>query len=191
MTPQPPIVTAVCKEPEGIVVRYVYPLVLTPENLQKFWEKARKFPQVFGTEVKDFKSFCELFLSQEDGQVRAHGLFWVIDDFVGVYYMTHIHNTDALVHYSFFDRRHSGREELTKEMLRYVFRRFGFWRLSVEIPEYATNNTFGFTAALGFKKEGTKRNAIMFKDMKRAVKMYGLTREDALISYLTPETVSK
>lgn len=179
---QIPIVTAVCREPEGIVVRGVYPMQLTQENLQLFWEKARKFTTVFNTEHrKDFKLFCELFLSQEsDGTPRAHGLFWVVDDFVGIYYMTHITQIDAQVHYTFFDRRHHGREELTREMLRYAFRRFGFWRLNVEIPDYVSVHTYGFVSALGFKKEGKKRKAVEFKGARRDVITFGLLREEIL-----------
>lgn len=177
-----PVVTAVCAEPEGVTVRYVYPMPLSPENLRRFWEKSRKFSTVFGTEVKnDFKKFCELFLSQEDNGVpRAHGLFWVIDDFVGVYYMTHITQISAQVHYTFFDRRHFGREELTREMLRYAFRRFGFWRMDTEIPTYVTHNTHGFVAALGFKKVGRKRKAVEFKGARHDVLTYDIVREDIL-----------
>lgn len=176
-----PVVTAVCREPEGIVVRSAYAMQLSQENLQLFWSKARKFTTVFSVEVKDdFKKFCELFLSQEGNDVRAHGLFWVIDDFVGIYYMTHITGNDAQVHYTFFDRRHFGREELTREMLRYVFRRFGFWRLSVEIPNYVSSHTHGFVSALGFKKEGKKRKAVEFKDARHDVITYGLLREEIL-----------
>ena len=178
---QLPIVTAVCKEPEGIVVRSVYSMQLTRENLQRFWEKARKFTTVFSQETRgDFKQFCELFISQDENGIRPHGLFWVIDDFTGIYYMTRISQVDALVHYTFFDRRHFGREELTKEMLRYVFRRFGFWRLDVEIPDYITSNTHGFVAALGFKKIGKKRKAVEFKGARRDVITYDLLREDIL-----------
>lgn len=177
-----PIVTAVCKEPEGIVIRSVYQMQLTRDTLQKFWQKARKFTTVFSQETRgDFKRFCELFLSQDaDGSPRAHGLFWVIDDFVGIYYMTRMTEIDAQVHYTFFDRRHYGREELTKEMLRYVFRRFGFWRLDVEIPDYVTMNTHGFVNALGFKKQGKKRKAVEFKGSRRDVITYDLIRDDLL-----------
>lgn len=178
---QLPIVTAVCKEPEGITVRYVYPMELTQENLNRFWEKSRKFSTVFGEEIKNnYKKFCELFLSQDGDTVRAHGLFWVIDNFVGVYYMTHITQVSAQVHYTFFDRRHYGREELTKEMLRYAFRRFGFWRVDTEVPHYVSSNTHGFVAALGFKKVGRKRKAVEFKGERHDVFTYDLVREDIL-----------
>jgi RimJ/RimL family protein N-acetyltransferase len=177
-----PIASALCQEPEGEIVRYVYPMALTIENLRIFWEKSREFRTVFREEVNgDFKKFLEQFISQEgNGELRAHGLFWVIDDFVGVYYMTHINEVECEAHYTFFDRRHKGREALTKAMLRYAFQRFGFQRMTTIVPMYASKHTFGFTYAIGFKKEGIKRSCIQYKGEWFGATMFGLLREEAL-----------
>lgn len=175
------IVSAICHEPEGDVERFVYPMPLTLDNLRTFWQKSEDFTTVFGEEIKgDFKKFCELFISQDGEKFRAHGLFWVIDDFVGVYYVTHITEVDCQVHYTFFDRRHKGREDLTKALLRYGFESFGFRRMSVEVPMYASSHTFGFTAALGFKREGRKRKCIQYKGEWFDAACYGLLREEAI-----------
>jgi RimJ/RimL family protein N-acetyltransferase len=176
------ILSVVCNEPESIVCRHIYPMQLTPENLKVFWERARKLRTIFANDVNgDFKRFMEIFVSQDnDGQLRSHGLFWIIDDFVGVYYLTNITGIEAKAHYMFFDRRHRGREELTREMLRYVFRRYGFWRLTVDVPMYASKSTFGFVTALGFKKEGRKRKAIEYKGERFDVATFGILREDLL-----------
>lgn len=177
----PPITSALCREPEGEVTRYVYPMPLSITNLRTFWNKARQFPTVFGDEVNgDFKKFLEMFISQDGDTFRAHGLFWVIDDFVGVYFMTHITVVDCQVHYTFFDRRHLGREQLTKNMLKYAFERFGLRRMSVEIPMYASQHTRGFTLALGFKKEGRKRKCVQYKGDWFDAMCFGLLREEAL-----------
>lgn len=175
------VVSAYCAEPEGTFLRHVYPMLLTHENIQKFWEKSRQFRTLFATEVnKDYKKFAELFISVDpSGIARSHGLFWVIDDFVGVFYMTRITEVDAQVHYTFFDRRHKGREALTKQMLKYVFNTYGFRRLSVEIPMYVSKHTFGFTYALGFKKEGVKRKCVYYKDDWFDVTCFGILREEA------------
>ena len=179
--PQTSIITAICNEPEGTFVRHVYPMALSLENLHRFWEKASQFRTVFNSDVRgDFKAFCELFLSLDGNIPRAHGLFWVIDDFVGLYYMTHLSDHDCQVHYTFFDKRHKGREELTREMLRYAFRTFGFQRMTVEIPLYASRNTFGFTHAIGFKKEGVRRKCIKYKDDWFDAACFGLLRSEAL-----------
>lgn len=176
-----PVLAMVCDEPNGSVVRHVYPMYYTPENLKTFWEKASKYRTIFSADVNgDFKKFMETFVSQEGDTLRAHGLFYVIDDFVGVYYMTHIMEIEARVHYSFFDGRHKGRKELTKEMLRYAFRTFGFWRLNTEIPMYASKGTFGFVNAIGFTQEGRKRKAAEYDGTKFDVAIFGLLREEIL-----------
>lgn len=174
------VVAENCSEPEGDFKREIRPMPLTVENLHKFWEKSRQFRTVFGDEVNgDFKKFCELFISMDDDdKLRAHGLFWVIDDFVGVFYLTNMTDVEATCHYTFFDRRHLGREQLTRSMLRYVFDKFRFRRLNVEVPMYASKHTFGFTTALGFLKEGRKRKASFYKNDWFDIAMFGLLREE-------------
>lgn len=178
---QASVVTALCKEPEGDIIRGITPVQLTPEFLREFWEKSRQFRTLFTDEINgDYKKFLELFLSMDGDNIRAHGLFWVVDDFVGVFYITHITELDAQCHFTFFDRRLRGREELTRQFLRWGFRKFGFRRLNVEIPKYASRHTFGFTLALGFVKEGEKRKAAKYRDDWFDVVCFGLLREEAL-----------
>lgn len=174
------VVTELCCEPEGDFIRSVRPMQLTQENLRIFWEKSRQFPTIFSQEVNsDFKKFCELFLSVTDaGRLRSHGLFWVIDDFVGVYYMTNITEIDAQVHYTFFDRRHKGRENLTRAMLKHVFDTYGFRRLTVEVPMYVLKHTFGFVYALGFKREGRRRKCAFYKDDWFDATTFGILRSE-------------
>lgn len=181
LIPSVPVVSVECKEPEGTVIRHVYPMLLSMENLRTFWEKASQFRTLFTDDINgDFSKFCELFISADEAGVRAHGLFWVVDDFVGVFYLNFIRETEALCHYTFFDRRHFGREELTKAMLRHVFIKYGFQRLNVEVAAYASKHTFGFTHALGFVKEGRKRKCLLYKGDWFDVHQYGLLREEAL-----------
>ena len=180
-----PIFSYDCPEPKGIVRRYVYPMCFTMDNLRRFWEHASKFRVLFSEEVKDFHTFCEYFMSMEGETLSAHGLFWRVDDFVGVYYMTHIEKNDALIHYSFFDRRHRGRQELTRMMIRYVFDKYGFRRLSAAIPHFAntenekTLGAFQFIRQVGLKQEGIKRKAIMFNGDWFNVANFGVLKEEA------------
>lgn len=178
-----PILVVPCPEPDGLVERSVFPMILTPENLQTFWEKSRQFKYLFDKNVNDdFRKFCELFLyNGPNGELQPNGLFWLVDDFVGVFYMTRIvPSVDAEVHYTFFDRRHRGRHQLALEMIQYVFRKYNFRRLSVEIPLYSTEHTFRFIDALGFKKEGRKRKAIWHNDDWFDVALFGILKEEAL-----------
>lgn len=178
-----PILTVECEEPKvGKVLRSIYPMALSLENLQLMWEKTKEFRTLFSDEINgNFNKFCGVLISADgDGNnIRANGLFWVIDDFIGVYYMTHIiPGIEARVHYTFFDRRHTGREMLTKEMLKYAINRYKFQRLGVEIPTYASKHTFKFVEDLGFQREGRKRKCIFYKEEWRDVILYGILAEE-------------
>lgn len=170
------IVICDCHEPEGVVTREIRQMALTPDNLKKFWDKSRVFATLFAEDVRgDFKRFLELFLrTQADGSVESMGLFWVLDDFVGVYYLTDIRpGNDAQVHYTFFDRRHNGRIQISRELLRYAFDRFQFHRLSAAIPLY-NKQALKFVEDVGFVKEGRKRQATLHGKDWMDVNQYGI-----------------
>src|SRR4051794_11016225 len=96
-----------CLEPKGPVIRTIEPMIFTEQNLARLWEKVQEHRVLMNDEINgDFKKFVEVFISMDHNVPKANGLVWVIDDFVGVFYMTHITAVDALVHYSFFDGRH-------------------------------------------------------------------------------------
>lgn len=179
---EPIVLSAICDEPEGHIERYVRQMILTPENLKRFWKESCKFKTLFSTEIKnDFHEFLNVFLTMSpDGvSVIPRGLFWVIDDFVGMFYMTDIVVTiDAKIHYSFFDRRHKGRLELGKAMLQMAFSKYGFRRLSTEIPCYATKHANQFAESLGFQREGRKRKAALFEGTWFDVIQYGILPEE-------------
>lgn len=171
-----------CNEPEGDVERNVYFMPLSMETLKIFWEKSRPFKTLFNEEIRgDFHRFCEVFLELDsNGEARTKGLFWHVDDFVGVYYMNDIViNLEATVHFSFFDRRLRGRVGLTKRMLKLVFDTYNFKRLNVTIPVYASVATnFFVEKLLGFKYEGTKRLCVPFGGKLFSLKMYGLLKDE-------------
>ena len=181
-----PVVSAECDEPEGVITRHVYFMPLSPNNLRNLWEKARQFDTLFTEEIRgNFKKFLEVFLRQSVNGVETNGLFWVVDDFVGVFYMNNIiPDLEADVHYSFFDRRHRGRLELVRKMISYGFQRYGFQRMTVWIPVYATRHTFKFITDLGFKDEGKKRKAALYKGKLFDVVLFGILRQEALADRL-------
>lgn len=175
-----PIFLCDCHEPEGVITRGVYPMTLTPDNLKRFWELTQQFKILFDGEVKDFKQFCEMFITvnEDYSNIEAHGLFWRIDDFVGLYYMTHIQANDAQIHYSFFDRRHRGRQQMTRRIIQHVFNRYGFRRLSAEIP-FCAAGTFDFVKEVGLKIEGRKRKAVLYDNEWFDAQCFGVLKEEA------------
>lgn len=181
LTEQAPVLSIECYEPEGLVTRNVYPMTLTPRNLKTFWDKSRKFVTIFNEETRgDFRKFLEVFLREGVNGVEARGIFWTIDDFVGMLYLTDMEaEVDACAHYIFFDGRHKGRLDLVRAMLLYVMRRYNFHRLTAEAPLFYKPSALLFAEQLGFIKEGRKRLSRPFDGKWFDVNMYGLLREEA------------
>lgn len=164
----------------------IYPLIFTPENTVKFWNNARKFPTIYGHEIVDnWENFIDLFFEKSPEGLAPRGLFWVLNDFTGVFYLSDIRVeeedvVDALTHYTFFDRRHHGRTELVKEMLKFWFEKYKFSRLSAEIPNYTTPQARHFAQACGMSYEGKRRKATRFKGELYDVNLYGILRQEVI-----------
>jgi RimJ/RimL family protein N-acetyltransferase len=169
----------VCKEPEGPVEREVWPFVFNRENIFKLYKAASQFPVLFDGAVGTMENFLSRFLVENlSGDIEPAGLIWVIDDFVGIVYMNNISLEEADVHYSFFDRRHKGRETLVSAMLKYAFNKYRFTRLNAQIPAYAGLGPRIFAERCGFRLEGRKRKAVWYKGEKFDVYLYGILAEE-------------
>lgn len=169
----------ICKEPEGEVERHVWSFAFTRENTLRLYQEASKFPVLFGRPLNGIEDMLKFFITQNlSGDAEPQGLIWVVDDFQGMFYLNNISDIDAHVHYSFFDRRHKGREVLVREMLKKVFREFGFVRLNAYVPAQAGVGVRLFVERCGFKMEGRRRKASWWKDRWFDVYMYGILPED-------------
>lgn len=177
-----PVVSALCEEKHGKVMRSVRFMPLHLDNIKKFWEKSRQYPTLFGEEISgDYKKFVNMIVREGPHGIEVNGLFWVVDDFVGMFYMTDIEpGLDALVHYSFFDGRQKGRLDLCQAMIRYVFEKYQFHRLSIELPLFVNVRTREFVDKIGFHQEGRKREKAFFNNQYFDVACYGLLRKDVL-----------
>lgn len=182
------MITVVCDDPKKGEVQYeISPLILTPTNLQMFWKKSSKYTTLFNEEIRnDFGKFLSVFVSTTGaGEIQGKGLFWKVDtkdeEMLGVFYVTDITlDTDAQVHFSFFDGRTKGRIPLARAMLKYLFEHYNFNRVSVQIPVFVIPATFKFIEGLGFLKEGKKRRAIKFDNKFFDIVLYGILKDEVL-----------
>lgn len=161
------IITQMCREPEGDSERSIRLMPLSVGNLERFWKLAGQYRTLFNKEIKgDFKKFINVFLYEDvKKQVQTRGLFWVLDDFAGVYYITNIvPGVDALCHVNMLDGRFKGREEITKRLLLHAFEKYGFHRLTVQVPVYIKPNVIRFIRNLGFVSEGRLRGLVYYHD---------------------------
>jgi len=187
-----PVLSVVCKEKKASIIRHVYPLIFTNENLEKFWEKSRQFPVIFGKKLESIADFSEYFFTEKNGEPYLTGLFWVVDDFVGVFYLTEIFTEQADAHFTFFDKRLEGRENLTREMMRKVFEDFPtLVRLNVTLPCYVNEKVFQFVTKVGFKVEGKKRSCAFWKGKWFDAMSYGILRSEILTEPLKAEELER
>lgn len=172
-----PVVSVVCQEPEGVFRREVRFAPLTIERLQKYRERLSKFPTLFNCFVRDADDFVLSFISEDDGKLKANGLIWEVDD-VGIFFLTDIYPAfQATGHFTFWDQRFRGREPLLREMIRYVFREFGFHRIVAEVPLYSAP-TLAAVERVGFVKEGRLRKAAWYHGQWWDVNLYSILREE-------------
>lgn len=177
------VISVVCNERKGPVTRTIKPLVFTPDNLRKFWEKSSQFPVIFGKRLESFEDFSRYFFTERGDSISTTGLFWVVDDFIGVFYLTEIFPEQADAHFTFFDRKLEGRELLTIEMMKHVFEEFPtFNRLNVSLPCYVNDKVFQFVSRIGFKLEGRKRACSYWKGKWFDAVQYGILRKELLSS---------
>lgn len=175
------ILSSICNEKDGAVERKIYPFILTRDSLNKFYEKSKELQTIFSNEFfGDYEKFMATFFTKNDkGEPVPQGLFWVIDDYVGMFYITDIiPEIDCQCHYLFFDKKHYGREELTKKMLKYLFDKYKFHRLSIELPNYASDTTRRFIQNIGFFYEGKKIKAALLNGAWFDCNLYGLLQMD-------------
>lgn len=173
--------TCVCDEPEGSILRTVRHFEFNQENLDKLWNKISMFPSFMGSEIRTYTDMIKYFTTIDSGnRVIPKGLCLVVDDFVGIFWMTDIKQLhEASVHYTFFDKRNRGRINLCKKALEFAFRHFHFHRLWTQAPVPAAYVN-KFIQALGFIKFGTARRNTFFKGRFYDTNMYDVLKEEFL-----------
>lgn len=165
-------------EKSKVITRFVWLMDFSKENLDQLWQKSKEHRILFSDDVNgDFHTFCNIFLSEDvNGNIISNGLLWVVDDFVGILFMSNIKKREASLHFSFFDSRL--RLEISRDMIQYIFENYDFDRLNAEIVPFASPRVFNFIEELGFKREGKKRKAMLYKGEKFDLILYGLLREE-------------
>ena len=173
-----PILKVECDEPEGKFIREVSFAPLTVERLHNLWIQLSKFPMLFNRHIVDEGDFIASFVSEKDGNLKANGLLWEVDD-VGIFFLTDIYpQYQATGHYTFWDGRFRGREQLVREMVKYVFDEFDFHRIIAEVGMFS-QSALKAAERIGFVKEGRLRKAAWYQGDWWDVNLYSILKEEA------------
>ena len=174
-----PLFQCECDEPEGKIIRTVYQAEFSRGLLLNLWEKQKKYRTLMGKEVLTFDEFVDFFVKcYPDGTLESRGLCYIIDDCVGIFWLSNIcWPLGAEVHYTFFDGRHNGRLNLTRRALKYAFQTYCFARLYVRVALYA-KLPIRFVESVGFKREGRLRKCILYRDRYYDANAYSILKEE-------------
>lgn len=152
-------------------------LILTPAKIKEIWNKMQTCPTLFSDITRfDTENFS--------GLVTQANSFWmeVVEgqELVGLIYLTDLNWViDCTVHIVFFDRKLSEKRQLCRKVIGFLFDTFNFHRMTATVPAIFFM-TVRLATTLGFKKEGTKRQAHPMSGKWVDELQLGLLREEAL-----------
>lgn len=98
---------------------------------------------------------------------------------IGILYLTDIvPGTDALSHFNFFDGKLRGKASIMESVIeQHVFGKLDLHRITTTVPEHAHAMGKWLERHLGFSREGTKREAMLWHDEWEDLHIYGRVRE--------------
>ena len=145
-------------------------------KIRDLYKEAAKHDVLFADEMQgDVEHFVTLFMNPRsiwleiaDEEGNPVGTLYATDVIPGY---------DADVHVTFWDSKASGREDLVRDTLRWLFEKWDLSRVTAEIPGYQ-RGTIRFTSRCGFVREGEKRRADKYKGRWFGTVIMGFTRDD-------------
>lgn len=148
-------------------------MVLSWEKVDTLWDMMKKFTTLFSDLTRnDFTNFFKVITQQQTLWFEI----WEGEQLVGLLWLTDMELTvDASAHMAFFDRRPAEKEPVVRELIKWVFAHYPMHRISVSVPRMY-HGTHRLVEKLGFKREGTKREAVMIHGTWDDLKLYGLIR---------------
>ena len=168
-----------CVERGRSIVRTVRPAEITEENLHRWYLNLKDFKTLFNDHVEgSFENFLGQFLEKVPNGFVPTGYFWEVDG-VGLIRLSDVSDVEAKAHIAFWDGRLNGRETLIRGMAEHLFSTSELHRLVAEVPMYALP-LLGFVERVGFRKEGTLREAVRYLGKWYDVKLYSMLRWEVL-----------
>lgn len=152
-------------------------LVLTQEKVTWLWNQFNQYRTLFSDFTRgDLDNFINVLILPRS--------YWleIRDDAtgksIGIIYLTDITSpTESICHVVFFDRNLSEKVPLCKDLMRYVFHKFGFHRLTAIVPDIY-HATIRLAEKVGFKREGLVREALLIGNQWRDEIHFGILQSE-------------
>lgn len=151
-------------------------MVLTWSKVETLWETMGKYKTLFSDLTRN--DFANFFRAITQPNTLWFEVWQNEKELVGVIWLSNIEMTvDGVAHMVFFDRQPSEKKPVCRELIKWVFKNYPLHRVTVTPPELY-HATHRLLEALGFTREGTKREAVLIGGRWNDVRIYGLTRAE-------------
>lgn len=169
--PKDVLFSAECLEGDAVIVRYAKPMILDGEQIIKLWHRLSQFHVLFASPREtSFKNFVNIIQDE-------YSVLLAFDD-VGMALVSDlVPGVEVKVQFSFWDAKLKGREQLIRELVKWVIDVFGVRRVSMPVRADARAMR-AFVERVGFYVEGILKNWVK-KDLKLYdLYLYGVTESE-------------
>lgn len=148
---------------------------LNPEKLGMMWQLIQRHKTLFSDLTKgDEENFVAAITAPNSMwfEILKH------DTVVGIIYFSDMHQViDCNIHMVFFDRMPAEKYAVTKELIRWMFDNFPLQRMTSTPPEIYFA-TIKLAKRIGFRLEGSKREAVLLGGKWLNQTIFGITRSE-------------
>lgn len=151
-------------------------MVLTWEKVEHLWEQMRQYKTLFSDLTRD--DFGNFFKALTRPNTLWFEVWAVTGELVGLIWLADIEMTvDGSAHMVFFDRQPAEKQLVCQSLIKWVFKHYPLHRVTVTTPAiyFATQRML---RRMGFRLEGTKREAVMMDGKWVDTQFYGMTRSE-------------
>lgn len=150
---------------------------LNPKKIADIWRQISKYPVLFSdyTEGK-IEPFLAILMNPNSVWFEVYNE--TTDRTVGAVYVDRvIPGFDAQGHFAVWDSVANGRQPIFWGIMEWLMERYGLRRLSCGVPPYQAG-TIRFAKSLGFKQEGERREAVIYKGRWFPLIEFGILRDE-------------
>lgn len=172
-----------CDDGESYVVRLLQEFGkgtsnLTPQKVADMWAQVRQHQVLFSDHTAgQAEPFLAILFNPASVWMEIVRLS--DDELVGVIYISSvIPNFDAKGHFAIFDSQASKRKRIFWEVMAWMFDRYNLNRISAEAPPYQGGVLRFVERHLGMKREGERREAVLYKGRWWSLIEFGILRSE-------------
>ena len=182
--PRDTLFTAECSEGDETIVRSARPMILDSEEVVRLWFRLSKFPVMFASpQEANFKNFVKMLQDE-------YSVLIAFDDIGMALVSDIVPGVEARFHISFWDSKLKGREQLIRELVKWIFDVLLVRRVASPIRADAKAMR-AFMKRVGLYFEGSLKNWVEKDDKLYDLHLYGGTNNEADVHWMNGRSWAK